>query len=134
MPLVAIESPVRATDTYTQEQHYRYFQECVRDSIKRGEFPYGSHWLACILDDDNPLERAFGRACGLSWSAKCDYAAQYVDLGQSEGMLEALKFYDQIGIRVERRTLGYPIIKMIQEMGETSDSAAYTEPELTDFS
>lgn len=132
MPLVAIESPVRATEIYTREQHYRYFQECVKDSLSRGEFPYGSHWLACILDDDNPLDRAKGIACGLSWSGKCDYAAQYVDLGQSPGMLEALKFYNQINKRVERRTLGYPIVKMIQEMA--SDSAAYAEPELTDFS
>ncbi len=134
MPLVAIESPVRATEAYTREQHYRYFQECVKDSLNRGEFPYGSHWIACILDDDSPLDRAKGLACGLSWSAKCDYAAMYCDLGQSPGMLDALKFYNQIGRRVERRTLGYGVIKMIQEMGETSDSANPDPQDLTDFS
>jgi hypothetical protein len=133
MPLVAIESPVRATEVYSREQHYRYFQECVKDSLSRGELPYGSHWLAQILDDDNPSERALGIHCGLSWSAKCDYAAIYCDLGQGAGMLDALKFYNQIGKRVERRTLGYGVIKMIQEMGEANSFAEYAEPELTSF-
>jgi hypothetical protein len=131
--LVAIESPVRATETYTREQHYRYFQECVRDCLNRGELPYGSHWLTQILDDDNPSERALGIHCGLSWSAKCNYAAMYCDLGQSPGMLEAIKFYNQIGKRVERRTLGYGVIRMIQEMGDANLSEEYAEPELTSF-
>jgi hypothetical protein len=134
MPLVAIESPVRATETYTREQHYRYFQECVKDSLSRGELPYGSHWLAQILDDDNPSERALGIHCGLSWSAKCDYAAIYCDLGQGAGMLDALKFYSQIGKRVERRTLGYGVIKMIQEMGEVTDGLPQDPQDMTDFS
>ena len=125
--LVAIESPVRATETYTREQHYRYFQECVKDSLGRGELPYGSHWLAQILDDDNPSERALGIHCGLSWSAKCNYAAMYCDLGQSPGMLEAIKFYNQINKRVERRTLGYGVIRMIQEMGEQPDPQDNTQ-------
>jgi hypothetical protein len=114
--LVAIESPVRATETYTSEQHYRYFQECVRDCLNRGELPYGSHWLTLILDDDNPSERALGIHCGLSWSAKCNYAAMYCDIGQSPGMLEAIKFYNQINKRVEERRLGPQIVRMIEEI------------------
>lgn len=126
MPLVAIESPLRATDVYSREQHRRYLQECVLDSLRRGEQPYCSHWLAEILDDDNPKERAQGLLCGLSWSAKCDWAAFYTDLGFSTGMSEAMKFYAQIGKRVETRILDYKLVRMVIEMGE-ADSQDLTE-------
>jgi len=132
MLLVAIESPVRATDVYTREQHMRYFYECCLDSIKRGEAPYGSHWLTAFLDDDDPLDRATGIRTGYLWSARAGLAAMYVDLGVSPGMLEAKKFFEARNITVERRTLGYPVIKMIQEMA--SDSPAPDPQDLTDFS
>lgn len=118
MPLVAIESPLRATDAYSRDQHKRYLQECILDSLKRGEQPYCSHWLAEILDDDNPADRAQGLYCGLSWSAKCDYAALYTDLGVSTGMFEASRFYEKINKRVEHRSLDYRVVRMIIEMGD----------------
>jgi hypothetical protein len=147
MPLVAIESPLKANQGYSREQFRRYWQLCLEDAIKyRKEDVYSSHWLADVLDDDNPLERAIGLKIGLTWSSFCDYAAVYTDFGISEGMSEAMQFYDKIGKRVEWRSLrdrdqaegtnyGERMLKMIRDMDElASDSAEYNEPDLTDFS
>lgn len=133
-PLVVVESPVRATDVYSREQFMRYFYECCLDCFKRGEVPYGSHWMTAFLDDDDPLDRATGIGAGYLWGSKAKTAVMYVDLGVSEGMLQAKRFYESREIPVLRRTLGYRVIKMIGEMSAASDSAAYAEPELTDFS
>jgi hypothetical protein len=134
MPLVAIESPLRATDAYSREQFKRYWQFCIEDALVRGELPYSSHWLAEILDDDNPRERALGIHCGLTWSSKCDYAAYYCDFGVSQGMKDAIDFYRKINKRVERRTLGYDVAKIIHEMGEATDGLAQDPQDMTDFS
>lgn len=144
--LVAIESPLKANQGYSREQFRRYWQLCIEDAIKyRKEKVYCSHWLADILDDDNPLERAIGIQIGFTWSAFCDYAALYTDFGISEGMSDALKFYDKIGKRVEWRSLrdrdkaegtdyGGRMLKMIRDMDElASDSAAPDPQGFTEF-
>jgi hypothetical protein len=130
MPLVAIESPLKANQGYSREQFRRYWQLCIEDAIKyREEEVYCSHWLADVLDDENPLERAIGLKIGLRFSAFCDYAAIYTDFGVSEGMKDAMIFYDKIGKRVERRSLrdrdlaegtdyGERMLKMIRDMAE----------------
>jgi hypothetical protein len=131
---VVVESPLRATDAYSREQFRRYWQFCCRDALERGEDVYSSHWLADILDDDNPRDRARGIACGLNWSAHCNYAVFYIDLGWSPGMVEARKFYDLIGKRIEKRQLGYAIVKIINDMADyTSDSAPPENQDLTEF-
>ena len=134
MPLVTVESPLKANQGYSREQFKRYREFCLKDAIERGEEVYCSHWLADILDDDDPRERMQGLMIGLKWAAKSDYAVLYVDFGVSEGMQIALEMYNQIGMRVERRSLP-DAAKIVRDMDEfASDSAAYAEPELTDFS
>jgi len=138
MALVAIESPLKANQGYSREQFRRYWQLCIEDAIKYHEDEvYCSHWLADVLDDENPLERAIGLKIGLRFSAFCDYAAVYTDFGISEGMKDAMIFYDKIGKRVERRSLldrdkaegtdyGARMLKMIRDM-EQPDLQGMTE-------
>jgi hypothetical protein len=117
---IVIESPVRATDVYSQEQLYRYYQECARDAIlNHDENPTGSHPLAQgILNDHNPFERALGIACGFDWGQFAEYVVVYNDLFISEGMAEAIKHWESLGKPVIRRSLGYGVIKMIQDMAD----------------
>jgi len=116
MKLVALESPLAATDAYSREQHRRYLELAIEDAFRRGEAPYCSHFYADILDDDNPQHRAHGIAAGLLWSSRCDYAVIMRDLGISPGMQEAIAYYDKIGKRWEWRSLGMYAVRIIQEM------------------
>lgn len=116
MNLVVLESPLRATDVYSLEQHRRYLELAIHDAFSRGEAPYFSHVYADVLDDDNPQQRAQGIAAGLLWSAHCDYAVIMRDLGVSAGMQDAIKYYERIGKRWEWRSLGPNAVKIIQEM------------------
>lgn len=116
MNLVVLESPLRATDVYSLEQHRRYLELAIQDAFSRGEAPYFSHVYADVLDDDNPQQRAQGIAAGLLWSAHCDYAVIMRDLGVSAGMQDAIKYYERIGKRWEWRSLGPNAVKIIQEM------------------
>jgi hypothetical protein len=128
-PRVVLESPLRATDVYTREQHRRYLLAGIHDSFKRGEAPYCSHFYADVLDDDNPQERHAGISAGLLWAAQCKYAVFLRDLGISEGMREAMEYYNQLNIRWEYRSLEKHVVKMIREMGEQPDPQ-----DMTDFS
>lgn len=115
--LVAVESPLKANEAYSREQFKRYRELCLKDAIDRGEEVYCSHWLADILDDDDPRERMQGLMIGLKWAAKADYAVLYTDFGVSEGMQIALEMYSQIGMRVERRSLP-DAAKIVRDMAD----------------
>lgn len=117
MPLVIIESPFRATAERSQEQHECYLQHCLRDSISRGENPYASHlYLTRVLNDDIPMERAFGIQAGWEWGKHADLVAVYGDLGISPGMSESIDFYAAAGKPIERRTIDKALVMSIFSM------------------
>jgi hypothetical protein len=90
MKLVVIESPY-AGDI---EMNMEYLEDCIRDSISRGEAPFASHAIyPKVLDDNNPIERAKGIQMGMAWAMQCKHVVFYIDLGMSKGMKEAFDFY-----------------------------------------
>jgi hypothetical protein len=113
-----VESPYRATDVFSVEQHMRYLEFCLADSIlNHQEAPTASHeWLCRVLDDDNPRERALGIAAGYRIGEVFDRIAFYVDLGWSHGMREAQKYYTSLGKEIVERTINFDFVRAIQEM------------------
>lgn len=96
MKLVVIESPY-AGDVALNE---KYARACMKDCLKRGEFPIASHLLYTqpgILDDTIPEERALGVAAGFAWADKADYVVFYMDRGWSLGMIAAYQRYRKNG-------------------------------------
>lgn len=116
--LVIVESPFRATEVYSAEQHRLYLLHAMADCYRRGEAPFASHHLATeVLDDDTPYERALGIRCGLAWGRYCDAVAVYSDLGVSAGMKEAIENYKTLGKPIEWRSLPDRITRAIREEG-----------------
>ena len=71
--LVTVESPWKANQAYSLEQHKTYLEYALQDCFKRGEAPFASHGLyTFILDDDCLPERLQGIEAGLlsHWPAK----------------------------------------------------------------
>ena len=115
--LVIIESPFRATQERSEDQHRAYLQHAMADSYRRGESPFASHHLSTeVLDDDTPYERALGIRCGLAWGHHADLIACYSDLGVSSGMSEAIAYYKQIGKVIEWRSLPSRTVRAILDM------------------
>jgi hypothetical protein len=106
MKLVIVESPYAA---YTQEQSIRnllYLDCCLRDSILRGESPYASHKIIPgALDDDEPSQRDLGIKCGYEWWRAASLIAFYVDLGWSQGMIDAYRLARTKSIKTVTRSL-----------------------------
>lgn len=115
--LVCVESPYRATDAFTLEQHKTYAEYAMQDCFKRGEAPFASHLLYTpILDDDCLPERLQGIEAGLLWGVHCDFVASYRDMGLSEGMRQAEEHWGKLGKRIERRTIDPRLWKIVREM------------------
>lgn len=84
-----------------------YANECLRDSLMRGEAPFASHILYTeALDDTIPKEREIGIEAGLAIGKYASKTVVYTDLGISAGM--------QYGIDraiAEKRPVEYRAIK-----------------------
>lgn len=116
---VIIESPYRATPYYTEEQHRLYLLHCMEDSIKRGEAPFASHLLLPeILDDDCIVERSVGIRCGYAWGIHAHAIAVYQDFGLSQGMRDAIKYYNNLEKPIEWRKLPDKVVASIKQFGE----------------
>jgi len=86
---VIIESPYKGD----HETHERYLNQCLSDSIKRGEAPFASHGLYTrqgVLNDNRSEERDQGIQAGFAWRNLAAYTAVYIDLGVSEGMVKGV--------------------------------------------
>lgn len=106
MKLVIIESPFKASQHHTEEEHRLYLNRCILDCIERGESPYASHkMLVDSLNDASPEERALGIDAGFAWAAQADKAVFYTDCGISSGMLWAAHKHGERGLDIELRTL-----------------------------
>lgn len=115
---VVVESPYKATQGYSVEQHLLYLQHCLQDCISRGESPYASHkFLTEFLDDDVPRERALGIEGGWVWGRDADAVVVYSDFGVSPGMAASIDYYKSLGKVIERRTLDRRIVDDIIRSG-----------------
>lgn len=107
---VVVESPFKANEKHTEEEHRSYLEKCLLDSVLRGESPYASHkMLTNCLDDSDPGQRKIGIQAGLSMARLIVRGGGkpifYVDMGWSEGMLLAKETYDRSLVNYEVRTL-----------------------------
>lgn len=117
MRLVVIESPWRANEAYSIEQHRLYLNYAIQDCFNRGEAPFASHGLYTeALDDDDLPSRLKGITAGLLWGIHADFVAAYCDMGQSDGMLQALRHWDGLGKRIERRTIAPELFRAVLNM------------------
>jgi hypothetical protein len=118
-PLVVVETPFRATQYYSQEQHRLYLLHALADSYKRGEAPFASHHLATeVLNDDDDYERSLGIRCGKAWGKYADIIAVYSDLSCSDGMKDAIAYYRSLSKPIEWRKLPDKVVASIKQFGE----------------
>lgn len=102
--LVIIESPY-AGDI---EANLAYARRCLRDSLMRGEAPFGSHLLYTqqgILDDLLPEERRLGMEAGFAWGACAELVAVYSDRGITRGMYQGIDVARSRDIPLEYRRI-----------------------------
>jgi hypothetical protein len=117
--LVIIESPFKATPYYSVEQHRLYLMHAIEHCLRLGEAPFASHHLIPeILDDGDPVERAFGIKCGFAWGQHADLVAVYGDLGIGPGMADAIEHWNKLGKRIEWRKLPDKIVTSVKRFGE----------------
>lgn len=106
---VVIESPYSDSNGRSIAANTKYAQECMRDSIGRGEAPFASHLLyPQVLNEALLCERMKGIALGYTVGELASKVAVYVDYGRSNGMNQAIEYYREQGKQIEYRT----IIKM----------------------
>jgi hypothetical protein len=117
MRLVVVESPFRATEYRTKEQHREYLRLAMADCVRRGESPMASHHLLPeILMDDSPYERALGIRAGLAWGIHAAAICVYSQLGVSPGMAQAINWYKDAGKIIEWRGIDPRQVRRILEM------------------
>ena len=106
MKRVIIESPFRGETAYQQERNRIYAQECMKDSILRGEAPFLSHLLFTqVLNEEKPDERTLGIELGLFWGQCAELTAVYTDNGITEGMRYGMDDAIRHNRPIEYRTL-----------------------------
>lgn len=117
--LVIVESPFRASEYFTEEQHRLYLLHAIADCYRRGEAPFASHHLGPeVLDDDSAYERALGIHCGFAWGAHADLIAVYSDIGVSPGMKAAIAHYKAAGKPIEWRSLPDGIVRAVRAFND----------------
>lgn len=103
---VVVESPFAAKTDVQVQKHIEYARACIKDCLRRGEYPFASHLLYTqpgILDDNNPEERKLGIDAGLRIADRADLRVVYLDYGMSTGMQQGCC---DSSIPIEYRSLG----------------------------
>ena len=104
--LVIIESPYATNKRRSNADHVAYAQQCLRDSLDRGEAPFASHLLyPGALSEALLNDRLLGIHAGYEWGARADLIAFYTDYGWSGGMLLAQEHYEKIRRPIEFRRI-----------------------------
>ncbi len=100
---VVVESPYAGDRT----KHMYYLDDCLRDSLLRGEAPFASHGLypGGALDDDLDIECWLGMAAGNEWRHWAHATVVYTDLGISGGMRLGMDHAAKVGHPLEYRSL-----------------------------
>lgn len=126
MRRVIIESPFRGETSYQQTRNRRYAQECMRDSMLRGEAPFLSHLLYTqVLNEEIPEERELGINVGLFWGEIADATIVYTDNGITAGMIKGIDHAKACGRPVEYRTIAD--IRVGDEFSSVKLSAILTQ-------
>lgn len=112
---IVLESPWKATEAYSSEQHRVYLDHCLTDCRSRWEAPYCSHF-GLMGDDDDELQRQIGIRAGWQWGELAEYVVAYTDFGVTEGMRLSIAHYEKLGKPIEWRKLPAPLVKSILEM------------------
>ena len=108
-PFVIVESPYMGATKELLIRNIAYARACVRDSILRGEAPFGSHLLYTqpgILRDEVHAERELGMGLGWHIMRRADLVAIYTDLGWSSGMTRGRANAVAMGRDIVERQLG----------------------------
>jgi hypothetical protein len=106
MRRVIIESPFAASTKEEKRDNIKYAQECMLDSLKRGEAPFVSHLLYTqVLNDDDKEERKMGISAGFAWQNSADAVVVYLDKGLTAGMKLAIELTSMTRIKIEYRSL-----------------------------
>lgn len=86
-----------------------YANECLRDSLMRGEAPFASHVIYTeALDDNIPFERHIGIEAGLAIGRYASKTVVYTDLGISKGMRYGIE-----RAKAENRPIEYRSIRKL---------------------
>jgi hypothetical protein len=102
MKRVVIESPYAGA----VEANLEYLQECIRDSLSRGEAPFASHQMYTDALDDRVLDqRVLGINAGFEWWMTAETVVFYLDHGMSVGMAMAKGRCIELGKDFEERYL-----------------------------
>lgn len=105
MRRVIIESPYKGPPEKVAE-HEAYADECMLDSLRRGESPFLSHLLYTrVLNDADPIERSHGLNAAKAWYHVVHAVVVYRDLGISEGMSDGIKYAVFHGKPIEYRRI-----------------------------
>lgn len=100
---VIIESPY-AGDI---DRNLTYARRCLLDSLQREEAPFASHLLYIqVLDDTDPIQRRWGMEAGFIWHKGACASVVYTDYGVSSGMRVGIQAAEELGLKVEYRTIG----------------------------
>lgn len=99
---VIVVSPYRGD----VELNKRYLVECLRDCIRRRESPFAGHlFYTQFLNDEDPVQRDAGMACGREWMKSAELVAVYTDIGVSSGMHGDMDYAISYMIPIEKREL-----------------------------
>jgi len=105
---VIIESPCAAVSNEEWIANADYLNECLRDSIARGEAPYASHGIFAFsgaFEDADPEQREACMLAGFAWQTAAEAVIVYTDRGMSAGMVRAVELAAKQGITVEQRSI-----------------------------
>lgn len=104
--LVVIESPFAALTVKDKRANIAYAQDCMLDSLRRGEAPILSHLLYTqVLDDNKPDERTIGMSAGFAWHCVVNAVIVYTDRGISNGMKAGISLASLLEKPIEYRSL-----------------------------
>lgn len=101
-----IESPFKASENYSEEQHSDYLRQCIRWCVENGYTPYASHrMLTDAFDDSIPEERELGIQAGFAMNKCIDTVLVFGDLGLSKGMLRGIATHGEAGKTVMLKSI-----------------------------
>jgi hypothetical protein len=85
-----------------------YAVRAVQDSVSRGEAPFATHLYGpqFTADDADPALRRIWLDITHAWRIQASLVAFYVDLGMSDGMVEAQQLANKYKIGCDYRRIG----------------------------
>lgn len=111
-PFVILESPYAGLVAKKTIANFNYAKAILNDSVSRGEVPFLSHlFYTQFLNDKHREDRELGMSLGFAVMRKADLVAVYLDLGWSDGMVDGVIMAEKLGLKWEKRRIGWPFQK-----------------------